>query len=324
MLRRLLKKLLRKIKKKFFSVPDTNPTANDPPPVNHSNKPESQFNPNPQCDTDNHEPNHHHGVNHPEPNLTYWQPLFDPSIPTHTYFEQEVGAHGWGNNEAQMYTQNLANCFFTPDNKLVVRAISQPNAADDKYTSARLVSRQTLARDRGCVTASLTAPSAPGIWPAFWMLPAKPSTWPVDGEVDICELWNGNALNHSCVHWGHYNDQDKEKHRVIETTMNAPTALHQYSFVWEQEPGGAGGRMLWYIDACPVMRASIPDGIRPLRDFQIILNVAMGGNVCQDRLPAEGVYDLVVHDLKLMEEPHGGWEAFNRDWECTTEGHPMK
>ncbi|RKF72990.1 Beta-glucanase [Golovinomyces cichoracearum] len=257
--------------------------------------------------------------------FTYWHPVFHPSTPIWTYFEQKIGADGWGNNEVQNYTRSPVNSFFTPDNKLVVRAISRPDALEDKYTSARLVSKQNLDRTRGYLTARLTVPCAQGIWPAFWLLPAEPFTWPTDGEIDICESWNGLNTNHSCLHWGHYNAEDNQKHRVMETTLDSTNIIQEFSLAWEQvsEKSPQSGRLLWYLNGLPVMRASIPEGIRPMRDFQIILNVAMGGNVCQGVLPAAGVYDLIVHDIRMSEEPRGGWEKFRFDWDKTNEGNTM-
>ena len=82
----------------------------------------------------------------------------------------------------------------------MLRAVANngcPNP-EQKYTSARLVSRQTLARDQGVLTAVILSPCAEGIWPAFWLLPQEPFAWPTDGEVDIAETWNGDRANHSC------------------------------------------------------------------------------------------------------------------------------
>lgn len=81
--------------------------------------------------------------------------------------------------------------------------------------------------------------------------------------------------------------------------------------------------MVWYIDGQAVMKASIPAGTRPMKDYKIILNVAMGGNVCQGKLPVDGTYDFVVHELKMCEEPIGGWGQFGADWERTREGKTM-
>ena len=71
------------------------------------------------------------------------------------------------------------------------------------------------------------------------------------------------------------------------------------------------------------MKADIPPGTRRISDWNIILNVAMGGNVCGGRLPSDGTYDFVVHELKMSEEPIGGWNQFGMDWQRGREGKTM-
>ncbi|EKD12903.1 uncharacterized protein L3040_007060 [Drepanopeziza brunnea f. sp. 'multigermtubi'] len=262
------------------------------------------------------------GGSHPA--QPYWQPFFTPSTPVSALFQHETGAHGWGNNESQNYTAAAANSFFTPDGKLVVRAIVNHSLPENKFTSARLVSHQTLDRQRGCLTAVLSAPCAAGIWPAFWLLPKAPFSWPTDGEVDVFESWNGDCVNHSCLHWGHFNGEDSQKHRVVETPIpdmaRRPVTM---AFAWDQPENGQGGRMVWYIDGRTVMKANIPEGTRRMSEFNVILNVAMGGNVCQGRLPADGVYDFVVHELRMDHEPVGGWGIFAEEFQRGREGKTM-
>ncbi|KAF7982701.1 hypothetical protein HWV62_26540 [Athelia sp. TMB] len=259
------------------------------------------------------------------PRAHYFQANFDPSTPVTHYFRHELGSHGWGNNELQNYVDSPANSFHTPDHKLVIRAIASASSADNKYTSARLTSHQLLSRDRGCLTVRLTAPCAEGIWPAFWLLPQDPFSWPTDGEVDIFESWNGDRINHSCLHWGFYNGEDYWKHRVRENPirdMDCPVG-HVFAFAWDQPPAGASGRMVWYIDGVPVMKAPIPDGTRRLREFRIIINIAIGGNVCEGKIPKDGQYDLVVHELRMDDHPAGGWEGFDEAYSSAPEGHTM-
>ncbi|RMZ82206.1 hypothetical protein DV738_g1826, partial [Chaetothyriales sp. CBS 135597] len=235
----------------------------------------------------------------------YWRARFDASRPVSEEWEHKQGDHGWGNNELQNYTDSPQNSFYTQDGKLVLRAISQGG----HYTSARLVSRQRLSKARGCLTAWLTSPCGNGIWPAFWLLPFEPFTWPTDGEVDIAETWNGDLENHSCLHWGFYTPQDGWKHRVRGTKLpDMAQRAVKYEFAWEQnEQAGGQGRLVWWIDGRPIMKAPIPDGQRPMRDFQVIINVAMGGNVCQGQRPQDGTYDFVVHEVSMSDEPDGGW-----------------
>lgn len=78
--------------------------------------------------------------------------------------------------------------------------------------------------------------------------------------------------------------------------------------------------MVWYIDGAPVMKADIPSGTRPMADFRIIINVAMGGNVCGGQLPADGSYDLVLSDMKMVDSPLGGWGQFEQDCNRAKEG----
>ena len=95
----------------------------------------------------------------------------------------------------------------------------------------------------------------------------------------------------------------------------------KFEFAWQQDPASRQGRMLWWIDGRAVMKAPIPgDMNRPLADFVVLLNIAMGGNVCQGRIPGEGSYDFVVHEMRMCEEPEGGWARFERDYRVAREG----
>ncbi|KAF2008019.1 glycoside hydrolase family 16 protein [Amniculicola lignicola CBS 123094] len=252
----------------------------------------------------------------------YWKPSLDQATPVSTSFNHELGAHGWGNNESQNYVASPQNSFHTPANQLVVRAIAQ----NGSYTSARLTSHQKLSRPKGYLEAKILAPCAEGVWPAFWMLPADPFKWPTDGEIDIMETWNNELKNHSCLHWGNFDGPDHDKHRVMETSIpDMAYKDHVYGFSWIEEEGipDFRGRLIWYIDGRPIMRGYIPLGTRRMEDFRLLINVAMGGNVCQGRLPREGMYDLVVSDLKFCEEPVGGWSSFESSWNSAPEGKTM-
>ncbi|KAI1262109.1 concanavalin A-like lectin/glucanase domain-containing protein [Xylariaceae sp. FL1019] len=267
----------------------------------------------------------------------YWKPHFTPDIPVSHEFEHKQGhgdPWGWGNNELQNYSSDIGNSFHTPDGKLVLKAISAPNHpnGEARFTSARLVSRATLGKRDGCLTAWLTLPCAEGIWPAFWLLPREPFVWPHEGEVDIAESWNGDCQNHSCLHWGFYNGEDARKHLVRGTHIpDMPTRTIRFDFVWQCSRAGVqtdgksagGGRLMWYIDERPVMKNLMPAGTRSIEDWTILLNIAMGGNVCQGKQPREGSYDMIVHGLQMSEMPDGGWGKFDLDWQHCVDGAIM-
>ncbi|KAH8711830.1 concanavalin A-like lectin/glucanase domain-containing protein [Phaeosphaeriaceae sp. PMI808] len=276
-------------------IPQNRPTSAQPPPPQHIPPP--------------------HGEK------VYWRPAFDRATPVTFNFRHEIGDHGWGNNEKQMYTDNPANSFHH-DNRLIIRGLVQGGS----YQSARLTSHQTLSRPRGYLTATILPPVAEGIWPAYWLLPKDPFQWPNDGEVDIFESWNGDCVNHSCLHWGHYNGQDWNKHRVHETHLHdMPRQPHTFGFAWVEDDGIPNwrGRMIWYIDGRPVMKGNIPLGTRRMEEFRLMINIAMGGNVCDGKLPKDGYYDLVISDVKMCEEPQGGWQQFEHAWNSTPEGKTM-
>jgi hypothetical protein len=309
---RLLAKGKAKLFEQWGAPPQQQPFA---PPVPTASKPRTPQPPPPV-------PQNRPPAAHPPPPSIYWQPSFDAATPVAHNFRHELGDHGWGNEEKQMYTDTPANSFHH-DGRLVVRALVQ----DGSYTSARLTSHQTLSRPRGYLTATCLLPSAPGIWPAYWMLPADPFQWPTDGEVDLAESWNGETENHSCLHWGAYTGEDAQKHRVVKTRLpDLAQRPHTYGFAWVEEEGIPAwrGRMVWYIDGRPVMKGSIPQGTRRMEDFRILINIAMGGTVNQHRLPSDGYYDFVVSDLYMCEEPpQGGWQGFEHAWNSTPEGTAM-
>ncbi|KAF2418039.1 concanavalin A-like lectin/glucanase [Tothia fuscella] len=280
-------------------IPPSIPFLSKPPSVPSASKPTSSH-------------------SSPQP---YWQANFSPDVPVNTNFQHELGDNGWGNNELENYVDSPQNSFHTPSNQLIIRAIAASDLPNNKYTSARLTSHQRLAKCSGYVVASLTPPSANGIWPAFWSLPAEPFQWPNEGEVDIFEAWNGERVNHCCMHWGHHNGEDWNKHRVVDLPLSNIHKQHTYGFAWQQPEHGEGGRCIWYIDGKAVMKAEKPAGMRRFEEWRVILNVAVGGNVCGGKVPSDGSYDLVVHDLRMTESPEGGWSQFERDWSKANEGH---
>jgi len=304
-----LDKLLDRFQSKDNNNNNNNNNNNTPPPIPESSKPAPA----------------HPVVASVTTPASYWQADFSPSAPVSTNFKYELGDGGWGNNELENYVAAKENSFHTPSHELVIRAIIASNRPDNKtkYTSARLTSHQRLERKRGYLEATITAPSATGIWPAFWLLPEEPFKWPTDGEVDIFEAWNGETTNHCCLHWGHFNREDANKHRVVETPIKNLSHKHTYGFAWEQPEDGGGGRCVWYIDGKSVMKAQKPAGTRRFEEWRIILNVAVGGDVCNGQTPSDGCYDLIVHELKMCLGPEGRWQRFDRDWVKTKEGHAM-
>jgi len=258
----------------------------------------------------------------------YWQPNYNHVTDS---FEHELGSDGWGNHEVEDYVNSSDNSW-TQNGQIHVRGVVDGN----RYTSARLSSKQKLSKNRGVLSARINAPLAVGIWPAFWLLPTQPFDWPRDGEIDIFEAWNASADNHTCFHWGHHDAANWERHRVVVTPLDVhklwvdanATSMGEgivVEFAWIDEDNHPDqARMVWYIDGRPVMKTTKPAGTRRMRDWRVLINMAMGGDVCQGRVPAPGNYQMVVRDLAMFDEPVGGWSTFDRDFENTAGGFPNR
>lgn len=123
----------------------------------------------------------------------------------------DLGGGGWGNGEAETYTNSPGNVFQDGKGHLVIRAIRD---ASGNYTSARLqtgapgASTQTahLSWKYGRIEARIQLPFGKAVWPAFWMLGENIGSagWPACGEVDIMEnfgTFNNNiSTNNGTAH----------------------------------------------------------------------------------------------------------------------------
>jgi beta-glucanase (GH16 family) len=113
-----------------------------------------------------------------------------------TVWNHQTGGHGWGNGEAQTYTARRVNSQVDGAGRLKITALRETLTGTDgitrSFTSARLTTQNKLNVAPGSyVEAAITAPTGPGVWPAFWTLGSNLDTvgWPASGELDILEAW---------------------------------------------------------------------------------------------------------------------------------------
>jgi hypothetical protein len=129
------------LREKFESLNKRAAPSPPPPPVNLATKPRAQGSPSQAS------------------SYAYWELSSDPSRPVSEDWKHEVGANGWGNNELQNYTTSSANSRHARVNGrdcLVLSAVAERGT----FTSARLMSKVCLDRERGYLSARITAPSA--------------------------------------------------------------------------------------------------------------------------------------------------------------------
>ncbi len=83
-------------------------------------------------------------------------------------YDTEGNQDGWGNNEAQYYTEtNEKNAIV--ENGILKIVARKENYGGKEYTSARLVSKADWKYGKIVVNAKL--PEGIGTWPAIWMMP---------------------------------------------------------------------------------------------------------------------------------------------------------
>ena len=207
-----------------------------------------------------------------------WSDEFDyTGKPNASKWGYDIGGSGWGNNEAQYYTDSENNAK-VDNGKLTITAIKEPFGGKN-YTSARLVTKQKGDWLYGRVEVRAKLPSGKGTWPAIWMLPTDWAygNWPASGEIDIMEHvgYDPNKVLFT-IHTKDYNHNigtQKGGSLVIPTAM---TEFHKYRVDWT--PYAVRG----YFDDQLVftfVNEGKGSAAWPFdKKFHLLINLAVGGN----------------------------------------------
>lgn len=205
------------------------------------------------------------------PSLLWSEEFNTDGLPDPTKWGYDLGAGGWGNNEAQYYTSRAENAVVINGNLRITLKKEAYNGSN--YTSARLLTKDKFAFTYGRVEIRAKLPEGGGTWPALWMLGSNIGTvsWPACGEIDIMEHL-GNDLNrvYGTLHYpGRSGGNANGASRVI---SNATTEFHIYSLEWSAAEIKilVDGQLIHSV----VNSASIPFN----HNFFLICNMAMGGN----------------------------------------------
>ena len=216
-----------------------------------------------------------------------WHDEFDTELgdtPDPGRWGYDLGGHGWGNKELQVYTSLPENACVVVDadaaagKSLAITAIKKP---DGGYTSARLVTRHTFQSTYGRYEARIKMSAGQGIWPAFWLLGGNMSEvgWPKCGEIDIME-WIGRVpgTGYGTLHGPGYSGKDGIQGKFPATGEAVFSGeYHAFSVDWSPN------LIEWHIDGVQYHKltpADLPNGAPWVydHDFYIILNLAVGGS----------------------------------------------
>lgn len=205
--------------------------------------------------------------------------VWTPQIGTGTFFGLPAG---WGNNEFQYYTARPENIQVGGG---VLRIIARAENYNGRaYTSARLRTLNGVEVQYGRIEARLKLPDAPGIWPAFWMLPTGSpyGGWAASGEIDVMESVNAPDRIYGTTHFGGEWPNNTSLGGTISDGRDFGQNFHVYAIEWEPD------RIRWYVDdelyhtqvSNQWFSSAAPGNPRAPFDnpFHLLLNVAVGGN----------------------------------------------
>ena len=226
----------------------------------------------------------------PEWSLEWSDEFNDTSLDTNNWGYElgfgdipELNTWGWGVGGIQDYTSSVSNVFVSNGN-LVLRAIYNGGGLNGRnYTSGKIFTRDKRSFLFGLIAARIKMPSGNGTFPAFWMLGTNGyftnNAWPMCGEIDIVELFNGGITANAASHWYDeiqhtpYGRSSSTSHET-RLSNNAPFSddYHVFELIWTPE------KLRWKIDGKTVLMQSIkPDVYSELRaPMFLILNNGVG------------------------------------------------
>ncbi|UCA60340.1 glycoside hydrolase family 16 protein [Chryseobacterium rhizoplanae] len=195
--------------------------------------------------------------------------------PDASKWNYDVGGSGFGNEEAQYYTQNRLENARMENGNLIIEARKE-DWEQNKYTSARLLTKGKFSFQYGTVEVRAKLPKGRGTWPAIWMMSENMKKWPDDGELDIMEHVGFNqGYIHASVHTKKYNHIQGTQKTDTLMVKDVSEKFHVYKADWTPE------KIDVYIDNKKFFTYENTEKTKEAWPFDqpyfIILNLAVGG-----------------------------------------------
>ncbi|XOV92238.1 MAG: family 16 glycosylhydrolase [Bacteroidota bacterium] len=216
----------------------------------------------------------------------------------------DLGKCGWGNNEAQYYTDRLENAR-VEDGMLIIEA-KKDTLGNKSYSSARMVTQYKKDWKYGRVEVRAMLPSGKGTWPAIWMKSTNNTYggWPESGEIDIMEhVGYDPLLIHGTVHTEAFNHIKKTQKGAEIEVPDSESTFHVYAIEWFED------QIDFFVDDTKYHTFKNENKSWeewPFdQEFFLILNIAVGGNwggrqgIDESIFPQKMVVDYVrVYKIK--------------------------
>ena len=207
-------------------------------------------------------------------NLVFFDEFDTAGAPNPAKWTYDLGTNnGWGNNEAQNYTNSATNVAVA--NGMLKITAKKEVSGGAQYSSARLKTDGIYSFKYGKAVIRAKLPTGAGTWPAIWMLGQNyaTNTWPACGEIDIMEHV-GNQQNKifNTLHYpGNFGGSATGNAGAF-TNATASTAFHNYSVIW------TASTIKFYVDDTLSYTFTNSASLPFNANFFLILNVAMGGS----------------------------------------------
>lgn len=235
--------------------------------------------------------------------LVFEENFTHPTINTDV-FTLEVAGTGFGNKEAQFYTNSPKNVEIV-NQQLVIRALKEKHEHCE-YTSAKLTTKHKRHFQYGRLEVTAKLPKGKGTWPAIWLLGMPNNAdgpWPLRGEIDIMEhVGKDEDRVHFSLHSGTYNHRQWNHPTHIETINDVTSTFYTYGIDWEED------KIAFYVNDQVIQTFTRKPGDNLTSDwpfnqpYYLILNLAVGGTwggeIDDSIFPQEFIIDSIRYYQK--------------------------
>ncbi|HAS72719.1 MAG TPA: glycoside hydrolase [Clostridiales bacterium UBA8960] len=211
-----------------------------------------------------------------------WSDEFDKGHLDLNKWQIDVGGGGFGNNEAQYYTDRSINCRI--ENERLVIEAHKEDYENRHYTSAKITTYGKFSFKYGKLEVVAKLPHGKGTWPAVWLLPdsiKEGVKWPLCGEIDVVEhVGRGQDVMHFSLHTGAYNHNLNSQYTSVHKLNGVSEEFKKYTMIWEED------YIEFKVDDVTLCRFTKGEDGKDASEkgwpfnqpFFLIINLAMGGN----------------------------------------------